>query len=50
MLQCNYARSALRLGLELEAKLGANPYQFGMIGGSDAHVGVITPAGRQLLR
>ena len=41
-LQCNYARSALKLGLELDGKLGANPYQFGMIGGSDAHVGVIT--------
>ena len=42
MLQYEYARSALRLGLELEGKLGANPYKFGMVGGSDAHVGVIT--------
>ena len=42
VLHGNYARSALKLGLELDAKLGANPYQFGMIGGSDAHVGVIT--------
>jgi hypothetical protein len=41
-LQFNYARSALKLGLELEDKLGANPYQFGMIGGNDAHVGVVT--------
>ena len=40
VLEFNYARSALKLGLELEGKLGANPYQFGMIGGSDAHVGV----------
>jgi hypothetical protein len=38
----NYVRSALKLGLELEATLGANPYQAGMIGGSDAHVGVVT--------
>ena len=36
------ARSALKLGLELDAKLGANPYQFGMIGGSDNHTGVIS--------
>ncbi len=42
VLHGNYVRSALRLGLELDAKLGANPYQAGMIGGSDAHVGVIT--------
>jgi hypothetical protein len=42
LLQFNYARSALKLGLKLDAELGANPYQFGMIGGSDAHVGVVT--------
>ena len=42
VLHGNYARSALKLGLQLEDKLGANPYQFGMIGGSDAHVGVIS--------
>ena len=38
----NYVRSALKLGLELEGRLGANPYQAGMIGGNDAHVGVVT--------
>ncbi len=38
----SHARSALKLGLELDAKLGANPYQFGMIGGSDNHTGVIS--------
>ena len=42
VLSGNYVRSALRLGLELEAKLGANPYQAGLIGGSDSHVGVVT--------
>jgi hypothetical protein len=42
VLHENYVRSALKLGLELQSKLGANPYQSGMIGGSDAHVGVIT--------
>jgi hypothetical protein len=42
VLHGNYVRSALKLGLELEAKLGANPYHSGMIGGNDAHVGVVT--------
>jgi len=41
VLHGNYVRSALKLGLELDAKLGANPYKSGLIGGSDAHVGVI---------
>ena len=41
MLQYEYARAALKTGLELEAKLGANPYQFGMVGASDAHIGVV---------
>ena len=42
VLQNNYVRSALKLGLELDAKLGANPYKSGLIGGNDAHVGVVT--------
>ena len=42
VLQGNYVRSALKLGLELDAKLGANPYKSGLIGGNDAHIGVIT--------
>ena len=42
VLERNYVRSALKLGLELDAKLGANPYQAGLIGGNDAHVGVVT--------
>jgi hypothetical protein len=36
----DYARSALRLGLELEQKIGVNPYQFGMIGSTDSHSGL----------
>src|SRR5258705_67203 len=32
MLQYDYARSALGLGLKLEDKLGVNPFKFGMIG------------------
>jgi hypothetical protein len=42
MLQYEYARSALMLGLELEKKLGVNPYQFGMIGSTDSHTGLAT--------
>jgi hypothetical protein len=40
MLEFEYARSALRNGLRLEAQLGANPYKFGLIGSSDAHNGL----------
>jgi hypothetical protein len=32
-----YVRSALKLGLGLEATLGANPYRFGLVGSTDAH-------------
>ncbi len=40
MLQYEYARAALKNGLVLEARLGTNPYKFGMIGSSDAHTGL----------
>ncbi len=40
MLEFEYARSALKNGLKLEEKLGANPYKFGLIGSSDAHTGL----------
>jgi hypothetical protein len=33
----DYARSALKRGLEIEARTGANPYQFGLIGSTDSH-------------
>ena len=33
----DYVRSALKVGLELDAKIGFNPYQFGVIGSTDAH-------------
>jgi hypothetical protein len=32
-----YAREALRVGLEMEAAEGFNPYRFGLIGSSDTH-------------
>ena len=40
--QGNYARSALRRGLEIEEQTGANPYKFGMIGSTDSHTGLST--------
>jgi hypothetical protein len=42
MLQYEYAREALKNGLRLERKLGTNPYQFGMIGSTDAHTALAT--------
>jgi hypothetical protein len=42
MLQYEYARSALQLGLSLEKKLGTNPYKFGMVGSTDSHTGLAT--------
>ena len=37
MLQYEYARSALKLGLKVEQDLGVNPFKFGLIGSTDAH-------------
>jgi len=42
MLQYEYARSGLQIGLQLEEKLGINPYKFGMIGSTDSHTGLAT--------
>ncbi len=42
MLQYEYAREALKNGLALEAKLGANPFKFGMIGSTDSHTALAT--------
>jgi hypothetical protein len=37
-----YARSALKRGLDLKAELGVNPFKFGMIGSTDAHTSLST--------
>ena len=42
MLQYEYARTALQLGLQIEQNLGVNPYKFGMIGSTDSHTGLAT--------
>jgi hypothetical protein len=38
----SYVRSGLKRGLELEQKIGANPFKFGMIGATDSHSGYST--------
>ena len=40
MLRFEYARSALLTGLEVEAKVGVNPYNFGFNGTTDSHTGL----------
>ena len=42
MLQYEYARSALKLGLKIEKEIGANPYKFGMSASTDTHTGLST--------
>ncbi len=42
MLPAEHARSGLQRGLLLEEKLGANPFKFGMAGGTDTHTGLST--------
>jgi hypothetical protein len=42
MLKYEYARSALKLGLQLGDKLGANPYMFGISAASDTHTALAT--------
>lgn len=42
MLEGEYARSALKLGLKYKNKLGTNPYKFGMIGSTDSHTTLAT--------
>ena len=40
MLEFEYARSAYKNGLLMEAELGVNPFKFGMVGSTDAHTGL----------
>lgn len=42
MLPYEYARSALRLGIQQEKSLGVNPFKFGMIGSTDTHTSLST--------
>lgn len=38
----SYTREALKRGLELAVKFGANPFQFGVIGSTDSHTSLAT--------
>jgi hypothetical protein len=42
MLPFEYARSALQIGLQIEARVGTNPYKVGLIGSTDSHTGLAT--------
>jgi Protein of unknown function (DUF3604) len=42
MIEREYARQAYLRGLQYEAKLGANPFRFGLIGSSDSHTSLAT--------
>ena len=42
MIRTEYWREALKSGLRLEAKLGANPFKYGANGATDTHTGLAT--------
>jgi hypothetical protein len=42
MLPREYTREALKRGLAYEAKLGVNPFKFGLIGSTDSHTSLAT--------
>lgn len=42
MLPREYAREAWKRGMAYEAKLGANPFKFGVVGSTDSHTGLST--------
>lgn len=42
MLPYEYARGGLKVGLQMEEKLGTNPFKFGLVGATDAHTSLST--------
>jgi hypothetical protein len=42
MLAGEYVREALKRGLSIEARTGANPYAFGVVGSTDSHTSLAT--------
>jgi len=42
MLAGEYARSGLKRGLQLEQKLGINPFKYGLVGATDSHTALST--------
>ncbi len=43
MLPGSYARGALQRGLQLDRRLGVNPFKFGLVGSTDGHNSMSTP-------
>jgi len=42
MLEHEYARSALKIGLKYKTTMGTNPYKYGLIGSTDSHTSLAT--------
>jgi Protein of unknown function (DUF3604) len=42
IMRGNYTREALKQGLEIQQRLGTNPYRFGLIGSTDSHTALAT--------
>ena len=42
MLQYEYTRSALKIGLKYKKELGTNPFKYGLIGSTDSHTSLAT--------
>lgn len=42
MYSHEYVRPVLQVGLQLQERIGGNPFKFGMIGSTDAHTGMAT--------
>lgn len=42
MLPHEYVRGGLKLGLQMEDKLGVNPFKFGLVGATDSHTSLAT--------
>ncbi|MGH1373469.1 MAG: DUF3604 domain-containing protein [Cellvibrionaceae bacterium] len=40
--EADYVRSGLKRGLDVESRVGVNPFKFGLIGSTDAHTGLAT--------
>lgn len=42
MLKTEYLREALTNGINLEGSLGVNPFKYGIVGGTDTHIGIVS--------
>jgi hypothetical protein len=42
VVETNYVRNAFMNGLELEQKIGINPFRYGVVGGGDIHTSIVS--------